>query len=96
MRIKRILQPPMAIEDFADEHDLTMAVTERSNLNLPRFYAAFEHTEIVNRSVLIGEYGNGNTEEEAIRDYASKISKKRIAINAYRDSRRELTVPEVI
>jgi hypothetical protein len=83
------------IEQFADTHKLTMEVYERS---LPighkeRFYAHFELCEIIDNGVLIGAFGNGRTPEEAIANYATEISMKRIVID---QNRREIEVPRLI
>jgi hypothetical protein len=86
------------IEQFADTHKLTMEVYERS---LPighkeRFYAHFERCEIIDDCVLIGAFGNGRTPEEAIANYATEISMKRIVIDAFSQERREIEVPRLI
>ena len=99
MRIKRITRSLTHIEDFADKHELTMVVVERDvdlSVILPRLYASFENTELINDGLLIRAYGNGDTEKEAIDDYASRISNRIIVVNAYRENRHKIVVPEVI
>lgn len=45
------------------------------------------------RGMLRGVGGNGNTPEAAIADYASELRGKRIAIDAYKPTRREIQCP---
>lgn len=89
--------PDMMIERFANEHGLVMEIRERPRPeNDPaRFYAFFKHSEIKGDGVLIGEYGNGRTEEEAIRNYAKAISLKTLVLDSYTPERREIEVPRL-
>jgi len=90
MKIIRELQPRDTIEAFAEKHGLTMSVVEYSW----GFGASFEHAETLSGSILTSEYGMGAIEDDAIADYARKISKKRLVINATGgESRREIQVP---
>lgn len=95
MRIKRNFQPRSTIEQFAEMHGLTMEIRERSKdlWGNGRFIASFEHCEEKGDGVLIGAYGNGNTEEEAIEDYGRRISGKMIVLNASTQVRKEMRVP---
>jgi hypothetical protein len=82
------------IEQFASEHGLTMEIGERP---LPadspsRYYAAFRKCEVMERGLLISEFGNGSTKAEAIAAYARRISMRRIVIDAYSKQRREISV----
>lgn len=82
------------IGEFAAEFGLTMNVRER---RVPigsrnRFYAHFDDCEVKDGCVLIGEYGNGSTPEEAIADYATKISMKQIVVGAFTNGRKEIDV----
>lgn len=103
MKIERHLQPEtevMHIEEFADKHDLVMVVNERPKdlpvRNLPRFYARFKNAETKNRDILAGSFGNGESEEEAICEYAKEISGKLLVIDAMTPQRREIQVPTLI
>lgn len=64
------------IEEFAVFHNLQMVVSERRLPlgDLMRFYAKFEDCDLKGDGVLIGMFGNGPTPEQAIKDYARKIS----------------------
>jgi len=97
MEIKYDKIQRMTISEFADMHDLNMVVRERhtghGDNSLPRFYASFEHSEVSDRCMLIGKYGDGDTPEEAIKDYAKEISEKKLVLNAYRKNRVEIQVP---
>jgi hypothetical protein len=86
METVRALVPTSTIEAFAELHGLTMLVSERPGplvaSGLRRFYATFKSTDVMEDGCLIGTHGNGNTEEEAIADYARGISELRIAVRA--------------
>lgn len=97
MKIKKNYLARLTIEEFADQHFLTMVVQERSKKHgLPRFYASFENSEIKGDGILIGMCGNGETEEAAIKDYGERISGETLVLDAYTDSRREIQVPVLI
>lgn len=85
------------LEDFADKHDLTMFVGERTKEFWPndRFYAHFKRGEIKDSGCLIGVHGNGPSVEEAILDYAKAISGRILVINALTRSRKEIQVPQL-
>ena len=99
MKIKRYKLEKMSIEKFAEKHNLIMEVHERDNKNLPftcfgRFYAHFSNAEIKHGTcMLIGAFGNGNTEKEAIEDYAKEISNQILIIDAMKHTRKEIIVP---
>lgn len=99
MEIKRSPIPRMTIEEFADEHGLVMEVVERGarweNTN-EQYYAHFSDCDIKDGGCLVGAFGNGSTEHEAIKAYAARISEQRIVINAFSDDRREIAVPRLI
>lgn len=85
----------MRIEEFAKANSLEMRIGERDDGRLPRFYASFRHAEVKKGSFLVGEYGDGDTKKEAIRNYATTISGKLLVINAYGKDRREIKVPRL-
>lgn len=102
MKIERTLVPEMTIEEFAEKHDLTMEIHERSEPPLVnphqswRFYACFKHADVKDGSVPIGRFGNGATEANAIADYASKISLKLLVVDARGPNQREIKVPRLV
>lgn len=85
----------VAIEDFADKHDLAMEVHERDHSigDSMRYYAKFSNAETKHGSVLAGVFGNGPTIDDAIEDYAMVISGKLFVIDAMKPTRREIQVP---
>lgn len=93
--------PRVRISKFAGEHGLTMRVVERKPSDLhrsfdfasSRFYAHFDNCEVKEGSCLVGIFGNGATEKQAIANYAKEISNKRLVINAFRGERREIEAP---
>jgi len=85
MEIKRNFEPEMTLQEFADVHGLTMEVNERSYPDLPRFHARFEGVEIAVNGFLLGEFGDGETEEEAIEHYRKVIQNKLLV---YRSEKR--------
>jgi hypothetical protein len=83
-----------SIQEFAVANNLRMLVKER---RLPaddacRFYACFEDCDIKGDGVLIGEFGNGSTPEQAIEAYAKKISLRTLVIHGNTDRERTLSV----
>lgn len=102
MEIRYDTIPEMTIEEFAERENLEMEVRERP---LPkgdpmRYHASFWHTAVMDRCFLVGEYGNGSTPEEAIQNYAKKISLKRVAFGALGSylglERRDINVPRLV
>lgn len=83
-----------SIGKFADRHELVIEVRERDKSFWPaRYYASFKRTEIKNGAMLTGVYGNGSTPSKAIRDYAERISRRLIVVDAMSENRREIWVP---
>lgn len=97
MKIERKLIPEMSITEFADQNELTMVVTERARPpdDPGRFYATFKDATFKDGGRLVGTFGDGPTEEEAIQDYARAISLQRLVIRAASCARRELDVPRL-
>lgn len=85
MQIKMNSISRLSVQEFADQHQLTMEIHERSKREFPmleRYYAFFEACEVKEGSVLVGVFGNGETPEDAMKDYAEKISEKRLVFFA--------------
>lgn len=98
MEIKRQFIKQGTLEEFADFYGFTITVKER---RLPighsrRFYAYFEHCDILSGVLIIGAFGDGATEEEAISKYAKNISLKRIVYDAYGENRKEIDVWRIL
>jgi hypothetical protein len=92
----------MRLSAFADQHGLRMKVIERKPGDLHpqfkyetnRWYAQFDNAEVKDGICLVGTFGNGATKAEAIKDYAKKISGKRLVIDAFnKEKRREIEAP---
>jgi len=92
----------MTIEEFADRHELEMEVIERSPKNvkemgIERYCAHFNGFPDINKgNFLYSEFGNGNTEKEAIKDYAKKISEQTLVFTVIGTSRKEIEVPVLV
>jgi hypothetical protein len=100
MKIERNLIAKMSLNQFAEQHDLTMVLNERSPVEhptLPRYWASFKGAEVVDGFCLASNFGSGYTEEEAFKEYAKTISGKTIVFNAYnRNDRYEIKVPLLV
>ena len=84
----------MTLEDFADKHDLTMMIGDRGfDSDVDRFYAYFDNTETQDGHMLRCEPGNGSTHNEAMCDYAKRISQKTLIVNVYQKQRQEIQTP---
>lgn len=92
MIIRRFPLLMISISKFADLHGLEMEVHQRRDRD---YYARFSLSEIKEGRMLIGTYGDGCNETEAIKAYALKISGQTLVIDAFRDSRREIFVPHL-
>ena len=100
MKVVRNLIPETTLEAFANQHSLVLEVNERRDTawgdrKLARYYARFKDAEVMERGMLASVSGDGNTEDEAIANYAERISLKRIAIGAYTKDRQEIDVPRL-
>lgn len=91
--------PMCSLEDFAEKHGLELVVTERildgwhRERNTPRYIARFKNTEIKRGACLAGVYGEGDSPENAIKEYAQCIIGERLIINAMANDRREIVAP---
>jgi len=83
----------MKLLEFADIIDKEIVIIYYPNQNC-RFSASFDGAEIMDRGFLLGNYGNGKTPEESLKDYTKQIVGKRIVFGAYTDNRKEFVVPD--
>lgn len=72
-----------------------IVINEREDKSLPRYYAKFEHSDILDGAFLVGSYGNGNTIDEALINLAKEIECKTLVINAWTKERREYKLPNL-
>ena len=93
VEIERVGGGPKTLESFADEHNLTMKVTEMSKGAGAKYSARFDGVEIMERGYLVSTAGYGETPDKAIADFAEQIVGKRLAYHAYREDRREFQAP---
>jgi len=83
----------MTIYEFADVIGHSLVITRYANQN-NRFSASFEYCDIKQGSMLMGEYGNGKTPQEAINNYKNLIIGKTLVFNAMsKDYRQEYIAP---
>lgn len=88
------------ILDFEKEIGYELEVNERaihdgSPARLSKYYAQFEKAEVMEGGCLVGKYGDGNTIDECIKDYCSKVSNCRVAFGAYTNERKEIQFPKL-
>lgn len=97
MKIIRKDIPSMTIEEFADANKLTMLVQERElpEGNPARYWAHFEHAEVLDGRIAWRMSGDGATSEEAIANYAGEISCKLLVLYAGSAERREILAPRL-
>lgn len=96
MKIRRNYIKRQTLQEFAEEHDLTLVINERRDVaedSPMRLYAKFEDCETKDGAILSSVYGNGSTEAAAALDYVSKISEKLLVFSAMTDKRKEIQVP---
>lgn len=79
--IEKVGGGPDTLEGFADKNGLVMEVRERSGVRgYGKYYASFRGVDVSEGDTLIGKYGNGDTPEVAISNYAFEIAGKRIKV----------------
>ena len=98
MQIKRKDMPRMTIEEFSDANNLVMTVRERRvAIGDPmRYCAHFDKCEVGGDGYLRAMNGNGATPEDAISDYAGRITLRLLVVGAHTPERREIKVPRLI
>ncbi len=90
-------RPAIGLQEFADKYELEMKVRERSaSIGLSRFYCSFPNVEVMERGMLVGICGNGDTVQAALQDYAKQLAGKCVAIGAYTRERRNVDVPNQV
>jgi hypothetical protein len=80
---------PQTIQELAEREGWTLIVTHNHLLSC--FQASFEDVEVSRDSqLLVGEWGGGMNEAEAISEYAKKISNQKLVHNASGALRKEV------
>ena len=82
----------MTITEYADAINRQLEIRYYPNQN-HRFSALFEGGEIGGGGVLTTMYGNGQTPDEALQNYAADIKGKTLIFGAMTDKRMEFRVP---
>jgi hypothetical protein len=82
--------PRLTLKQFAQKHNLTLKITE---LRPCVWHAKFDGVEIKHGIGLTGNYGNGKTADEAVRNYVGEIQGKLLVYHAYGKDRREMRCP---
>ncbi len=85
------------ILDFEKQIGYELEITERPiHSGLNRYYVSFKGGESMEDGLLVGHSGNGNTIDDALRDYCKQISCRRMVFGAYTNSRKEITFPKLV
>jgi hypothetical protein len=63
---------------------------------LKKYYVYFEKSEIMKDNKLWISSGNGNTIDEALIDYANRISLKKIVFNVGLPNQEEIILPKIV
>jgi len=85
------------ILDFEKEIGFQLVVNEREyrqNYRLPKYYVSFESSWVSVPPYLEGRTGDGNTIDEALKDYCNKISNVKLVID--KNTRVEIKVPKLV
>lgn len=100
MKIKMLAIDRQSLSEFADAHELTMEIHQRTPSDMGsrwnpncRFYAHFENCEIKEDGTLVSTFGDGTSPDEAMTAFAKQISRKRLVFNAGRYDRFEVYAP---
>lgn len=78
----------MYVERLADT-DFTVEIDKNC---CGDYIVSLKGCEIKEGGMLIGEYGVGNSVEEAASDYIKKVSGKTLVCDAWKESRREFNI----
>src|SRR5680860_228298 len=85
------------ILDFEKELGVELTVNERPEAdNLPKYHVSFDHVEVMEGGCLCSPRGDGETIDDALRDYCNEIGNRRIALFEYTDKRREVVCPKLV
>lgn len=82
----------MNILELSELIEEQVVVRSRRSSDKDRWYASFEHADVMRDGCLVGVHGNGEDPMSAITNYCSVISGARIAIG-FGEDRREYQVP---
>lgn len=98
MKIEKHLKKEMTLEKFAEKHDLIMQIYDRGTRRLffKRYFAHFKNADIEEGGLLKSETGDGDTINEAIDDYARKISERTLVVDGNTKNDRRIEVPILI
>lgn len=86
------------ITEFEKELGYELEVNERPFKANPdrRFSVSFPRGEIMQNCALLSRFGYGATIDEALKDYAAKISGNRMAFDTFTPDRKEFDLPGLV
>lgn len=89
------------ITDFEIEIGRELVAKERVLSNaylksLGKFYVNFPGGDIKEGKMLCSKSGDGNTIDEALKNYCKQISNQTMVFNAFSDERKEIKIPKLI
>ncbi len=77
------------IEEWAGG-EVTVKSRKHISSHLEPYYCSIKGLETKDRTMLVGTSGDGQTIEEAIKDYCAKLSHKELVCGAFTSDRKEL------
>lgn len=92
--VKKFGDPSIqTLEQLADKYDLEMEAVERDlalwfNDKRARYFARFQHVDVMKDGFLLGVFGDGETPSDAIAKYAERLRGRRIVIRPMDKSKR--------
>lgn len=99
--MKLNLIPTKEILDFEKKIGYELVVNERTINNrsparLSKYYVHFEKACVIDGGCLSGIYGDGNSIDEAIKNYCYEVSNSRVVFDAYTNERKEVKFPKLV
>ena len=88
----------ISLEDYCITIKKPLIIMQRLQPAVSPFtwYARIKGAEIKQGVVLVSHTGNGDSPQEALREYARYISGKTLVFNAMSEDRQEFDVPELL
>lgn len=84
------------ITDLEIEIGFELVIVERRPKYQDKYYAQFESCDVKGDGVLSSMFGNGQTMDQALKDYCSEISCVTLVFNANSENRKEIQTPKLI
>ncbi len=96
LKVRSYVSSPHSLQGFAEKNGLEMEVHDRGGpVRAAKFYAFFAHAEVKREPCFLeGAFGNGETPENAMRNYVREIAGKVLVFDATNKAKRlEIYVP---